>query len=261
MHPTSLVSRLRAAFLAVALGSPAQSVAAQESAPPRVWTGSAQANASIFFGNSEQRLFGGRLALSRADTAVEVVLDVQGLYGDAAIGESARAVTKRLWLAIASVDLRPFAPLSPFVFGSAESNFEKRIARRYSIGAGAKQTFVRTDRTESSLSLALLDEHTVPREPVAAGSGAQRLTRWSLRGRVRHAFDDRLRFSHVTFWRPSVRTVARYVVLSTTEVEYKLTRVLALTLSLLDSYDSEAVGRGARTYNDGQLLFGATAAW
>jgi hypothetical protein len=236
------------------------SLAAQEQTAPRRWTGTAQANASVFFGNSEQRVLGGHAGVSRADSALEVSVDIQSLYGDASIEDGPRTVTKRLLLATASVDLRPFARLSPFVFGSAESNFEKRIASRYSVGAGAKRTFARTDRTEASVSLALMDEHTVPRVGVA-GLRNQRLTRWSWRGRVRHAFDERLRLSHVTFWRPSLRTAARYVVLSTTELEYNLTRILAFTLSFIDNYDSEAVRRGARTYNDGQALLGVMGSW
>lgn len=259
MSRTRIISRALAA--AAALVALAPDLGAQETAgAPRRWTGSAQANASVFFGNSEQRVIGGRATLARADSALEVSADVQTLYGDASLAGGPRAVTKRLWLATTSADLRPFARWSPFAFGSAESNYEKRIASRYSAGLGAKHTFIRTERTESSLSLALLDEHTVPTRRVQ-GLSASRLTRWSWRARVRHAFDDRLRVSHVTFWRPSVRTTTRFVVLSTTELEYRLTRVVALTLSLLDSYDSEAVRRGARTYNDGQLLFGLMASW
>lgn len=250
----------RVALAAAVVALPNRALPGQEATPARVWRASVQANASIFFGNAEHRVVGSRMSLARADSSIEVGAELQALYGEAALSEGPREVTKRVWLATTSLDLRPFARVSPFFFGSAESNLEKRIATRYSAGAGAKYTFLRTDRTESSLSLALLDEHTVPRR-VAAGPGASRLTRWSWRGRLRHSFNDQLRAAHVTFWQPSVRSIARYVVRSTTEIELKLTRVVGLTVSFVDSYDSEAVRRGARTYNDGQLLFGAMASW
>ena len=243
----------------LALGAAPLAAAAAQDAPPRRWRGSAQGNGSILFGNTNQRVLGGRGSVTRADSVVEVDASVQLLYGDAeADGE--REVVKRLWLGAVSVDYRPTAPVSPFVFGTFESSLEKQIAERYSVGVGAKRTFVRTDRTEASLSVAALDERTVPL-PSARDRATTRLTRWSVRGRVRHAFDDRLQVSHVTFWQPSVRAASRFLVRSTTEAEYALSRGVAMTLSLLDNYDSEAVARGARTNNDGQLLFGVSARW
>jgi hypothetical protein len=226
----------------------------------RVWSGGAQANASVFFGNAEQRVLGGRATIARADSALELRGDLQTIYGDAAVGREPRQVTKRLWLGTATLDYRPLGRTSPFVFATAESNYEKRIAARYSAGVGAKQTFVRTERTETSLSLALLDEQTVPRDSVVT-LATTRVARWSWRARARHAFDDRVRVSHVTFWRPRVETAANYLVLSTTDLEYRITRAVSLSLSFIDNYDSEAPRRGARAYNDGQLLFGVAGTW
>ena len=119
---------------------------------------------------------------------------------------------------------------------------------------------MRTTRSETSLSLALLDERTVPRSS-APNPEPTRLTRWSARARVRHAIDERIRVSHVTFWQPSARAVSRYLVRSTTDVEYAVTRTVGVSLSFLDNYDGEARSRGARVNNDGQLLFGMSARW
>jgi hypothetical protein len=248
-------------LLALAPLAAARAAGAQDAVPrPRLWTGSAQANASVFFGNTEQRVLGARTSLARADSAVELRADLQALYGDASVDAEPRRVTKRLWLGTLTADYRPLAQTSPFVFATVESSFEKRIAVRYSAGVGAKQTFVRSARSETSLSLGVLDERTVPRDSTVA-LPTERVTRWSLRGRVRHAFDDRVRVSHVTFWQPRVGETARFLVRSTTDLEYRLTRAVALSLSLQDNYDSEAVRRGARTYNDGQLLFGIGGSW
>jgi hypothetical protein len=233
---------------------------AEDAEHPRVWKGSAQANASIFFGNTEQRVVGVHTSLARADSALEVRGDVQALYGDASVGGEPRTVTKRSWLTSLSIDVRPLDRTSPFAFGTVESNFEKRIATRYSLGVGAKETLVRTDRTNASISLALLDERTYPSDSLA-DLPTERVTRWSWRARVRHKIDDRVRVSHETFWRPSARALARYLVLSTTEVNYMLTAKIGLSLSFFDNYDSEAVRRGARSYNDGQFLFGVSTEW
>jgi hypothetical protein len=244
------------ALLAVAMTA----TAATAQLRPRRWTGTAQANGSVLFGNSDQRVLGGRGTLARADSVMRLDLSAQVLYGDTEVDGERREVTKRLWFGALSLDYRPDARVSPFVSATVESSFEKRIAARYSVGVGAKQTFVRTERSEASLSVALLDERTVP-QPAAPAPDVTRLTRWSARARVRHALDERLRVSHVTFWQPTARAVSSFLVRSTTEAEYAVTRSMGVSLSLLDSYDSEARARGARVNNDGQLLFGVTGRW
>jgi hypothetical protein len=234
-------------------------------APPRRWTGGVQANGSLLFGNAEQRVVGGRATTSRADSLLEVDGALQLLYGDATTEAGLREVTKRLWLASLSVDYRPHAAISPFAIAGYESNFEKRIATRTSLGVGAKRTLVRRARSEASLSLAVLDERTVARleaEAVASGEPrVVRVTRWSARARVQHGLDQRLRLTHVTFYRPRVRTTGDFVVQSTTEARYAMTRTLDASLSLLVNHDSEATRRGARVRTDGQLLLGLGARW
>lgn len=227
---------------------------------PRRWTGGASVNGSILFGNSDQRVVGGRGTIGRADSVVQLTGDLQALYGDASVEGGRRTLIKRLWLGTLAMDYRPHDRTSPFVSGTFESNYEKRIVSRYSTGAGVKQTFVRSARTETSLSVALLDERTVPRSTTGPAS-PKRLTRWSWRGRVQHQFDEKVRVTHVTFWQPDASRLARYLLRSTTEVVYQATKKVGLTFSFLDSYDSEATARGARVNNDGQMMFGAAARW
>lgn len=228
-------------------------------APPRSpWSGSVQANGSVLYGDSEQRILGGRLALTRADTTLEFSGSLQMLYGEASTPEGERAVTRRLWLGALSADWRPRARWSPFVLATVETNLEKRLAHRYNVGAGVKYTAWQGEAREGSLSVALLDERIAP---LGDDRPSSRLTRWSARFRLRQPLGERSRVSHVTFWRPSARAIDRYVVQSTTELAVGLTARTALTVSLLDLYDSEAVARGARRYNDGQLLVGVTVGW
>ena len=250
------------------LGSAGPLRAQAPGAAPRRWTGGVQANGSLLFGNAEQRVVGGRTTVGRADSLLEVDGAVQLLYGDATTENGLREVTKRLWLASLSVDYRPHGAVSPFAIAGYESNFEKRIATRTSFGLGAKRTLVRSARSEASLSLALLDERTaalLERDALAAGEPrvvrVVRVVRWSARARLQHGLDQRLRLTHVTFYRPRVRTTGDFVVQSTTEARYAMTRALNASLSLLVNHDSEATRRGARVRTDGQLLFGLGAAW
>jgi len=222
------------------------------------WSGSAQGSGSWLFGDTEQRALGARGAVSRADSVLEMNAALQSLYGEASLDDGARRVIKRLWLGSFTADWRPQARWSPFVLATVENNLEKRIASRYNAGLGVKYTARRTERTDVSLSVALLDERVTPD---SVGAVSSRLTRWSTRFRVRHAFDDRTRFSHIVFWRPSATAIDRFVVQSSTELAVGLTGHTAITLTLLDNYDSEAVERGARGYNDGQLLLGLMASW
>ncbi len=222
------------------------------------WSGSLQANGSVLFGESEQRILGGRVALSRADSLLELSGSLQTLYGEASTPGGDRAVTRRLWLGSLAMDWHPRARWSPFLLATVETNLEKRLAHRYNAGAGVKYTAWQRGESEASLSLALLDERI---DPLGTDRPSTRLTRWSARLRLRRALGERSRVSHVTFWRPSARAIDRFVVQSTTELALGLSARTALTVSLLDIYDSEAVARGARRYNDGQLLVGVTVGW
>jgi hypothetical protein len=78
---------------------------------------------------------------------------------------------------------------------------------------------------------------------------------------VRHAFTDRVRVSQVTFWKPEVRATERFLIQSTSELILQITEAVSFSILLVDNYDSEARTRGARVYNDGQLLFGVAAKW
>lgn len=231
------------------------------------WGGKAQLSGNVLFGTSDQRVVGTVAELVRRDSTVEFDASGSLTYGDARLSGDRREVAKRTLLGGLSADWRPYAAVSPFVALTAESNLEKRIDGRYAIAIGAKRTFVLTEEREISLSAAVLDEYTVPARPPATTAGpaprlpSERTTRWSLRGRIRHQFDARLRASHVTFWQPAINLDSRYLVRSTTEAQYALTERFGLTASLQYNYDSEAVRRGARVGYDGQALVGIAAGW
>ena len=246
----------------VAVPAPAPAEAPLPRLPlPDKWKLRTGLSASVLYGNREQRILGTRGDISRSDSTLELRADVQMSYGEASSEHEARAVFKRLWLGNLTADVRPYAPVSPFLFATVESNFEKRIQGRYSAGVGAKQTLARSQTTEASVSVGLLGEQLVPRADAQGAVNSTALTRWSFRGKLRQAIGDRARLLHTTFWRPDARRASEFLVQSQTDVEFKATTQVALTVSLLHNYDSEATGRGARTNTDGQMLVGATATW
>ena len=219
------------------------------------WKTEAEANASLFFGNTEQRLAALRSAISRADSVVESKVDVRFAYADQTTEQDVREVSKRSWLATGTVDYRPFERISPFLISNIESSLEKRIDLRYSGGAGAKYTFVATERAEASFSLAMLAERTRVADDAPAPDRAS-LARWSGRLRLDRRLHERLRVTHLTFYQPEVSTFERFTFSSTSTAAYEMNRLLSATISFLETYDSEATRRGARTNHDGQLLFG-----
>lgn len=228
------------------------------------WSGAVEATGSVLFGNASDRLVAGRVQIGRADSALEVRGDTRLTYAEGRRDDGVQQVTGRTAFASLGLDYRPFDRYSPFWFGSAESSLQQRIASRYATGAGAKLTFHRRKDDEASVSLALMTERTRPRRTPAAAAGSDTAgsvwrTRWSLRGRLKQRVTDGLRFTHVTFYQPAVDRVDRYTINSTTTLAADMTKAIALTITLHDTYDSEARGRGALENNDGQLVFGVRA--
>jgi len=227
------------------------------------WSGTVEASANVLFGNTRDRLVAGRLQLGRADSTLEVRSDARFSYAESTNDDGDRVVRGRTAFASLATDYRPFARYSPFWFGSVESSFQQRIERRYSTGAGAKLTFYRRKTNEASVSLAMLAERTEPRvdDPAVDTTRARWLTRWSLRARTRQQLTRTTRFSHTTFYQPAVDELERFTVSSTTTLATSLTSKLSLTVTFHDTYDSEARARRARSYNDGQLLFGLSSSF
>ena len=226
------------------------------------WSGSAEASASLLFGNARARLIAGRLQLGRADSTLEVRADTRFTYAESTNEDGGRRVSGRTTFASLGTDYRPLERWSPFWFGSFESSFQQRIDHRYSTGVGAKYTFYRRKDAEASVSLAMLAERTIPRLDAAApDTGSDWRARWSLRARARRQITKTTRFSHVTFYQPRVDDLSHYTINSTTTLAAGLTTKTELTMTFHDSYDSDSRARGARSNNDGQLLLGLSAAF
>ncbi|HVA58551.1 MAG: DUF481 domain-containing protein [Gemmatimonadaceae bacterium] len=227
---------------------------------PKLWSGGALANASIFFGNTQQQVLGADGRLARVDSALGVSAELQTQYGEASVQSGPRTVIKRLWLGTVAMTFRPLAPFSSFVTTTFESNLEKRIASRYSLGAGAKWNIQQTPASAASLSLSLSAEQTTPLDS-SVHFPDERIARFSWLAKYHHAFDDRVQITHATSWQPSATGVSQFLVSSSTELREKMNGTVSLSLAFTDNYDSGALARGAHSYNDGQMLFGIAAGW
>jgi len=224
------------------------------------WSGTAEASGNLLYGAARGRVASAALGVGRADSTLQLRGDAQFTYADARAGDDDRTrVTARAFRTTLALDRRPYAKLSPFAFGSAETSLQQRIASRLSGGAGAKLTLHRRGDDDVSVSLALLGERTRTLHPTADEPRATERVRWSWRVRARRRFSEGVRLTHVTFYQPAVDRPGRYTVDSNTGLAVTLTRALALTTSLREKYDSEARARGARSNHDGQLLFGVRA--
>lgn len=230
-------------------------VSAQETDGP--WTTEAELGGAYFFGNTSQTTITTRLGTERADSVREVSLDGRFAYGEARDDEGNDFVNKRSWKVSTSFDHHPFERWSPFATGELESSFERRIELRYTFGVGAKYTVTRSDRGRLDFSGALLGEETNPSDGanVSPDFDDDLLARWSFRARARRSWDEgRLTFSSESSYRPEFSHWDDFTFTSTTSVGFRLNETLGLKLTFVDTYDSEAEARGARTNNDGQVL-------
>lgn len=217
----------------------------------------AELNANISFGNASQSTVVTRLAIARADSALELKADGSFTYGEATVN-GVTSLSRRSWLGTLTADRQPFARLSPFLLATVESSFETRIRRRYAGGAGAKYRITTSDAGRSDVSLAILAERSVL-DTAAGLSRTNNTARLSGRYRYERKFSDKLKMTHVTFVKPEFAYLSHLTATTRTSGVYQMGAKIGLQLSFFDAYDSEARSRGARSANDGEILLGLAA--
>ncbi len=229
-------------------------------AQDRAWRTTVEAGANLLFGSAQGRVVSGTVGTSHADSTLELRWDVSLTYADSRDNDGRRRVTARSWRTTAGADYLPQGRWSPFWFGSAEANYQQRIARRYGNGVGGKLTLRRWgEHDDLSVSLATLWEHTNVLHPDPATAPVSTRVRWSLRFRFRKQLGPSVHVSQVTFYQPAVDALGTYTADFNTVLAVNVTTAVALTVTLRDRYDSEARSRGASSNNDGQFLFGVKA--
>lgn len=244
-----------AVVLAVAATVAPSVATAQAKAPPRPWSGGIEAAASLFQGNTDQRALFSKVELGRADSTMQFGGSLSFGYADAARDSLPRTVTRRTWLGALSLDYRPYADVSPFLFANYEASYEKRVLDRIGVGIGGKAVLLKNAATEANISVAMLAERLRPSR-LSPDSNTITAARWSGRARFRHQFDARLKLSHTTFWQPRVSDLQIYTVNSASELSFAVRQSTSITISYLSQYDSAARGRGAQSNNDAQILLG-----
>lgn len=222
-------------------------------APTRKIEGELSGNA--FYGNTRQVLASVRAERERTDSAFSLLTSARFNYGQTTTDEAGTVVSKRSWIGMVSYDFRPFADFSPFFKGTAESSFENKIRRRYSLGSGTRMNFIRNDQTELIGSLGAAAEQTLALPP---GDSAGAVTR--ARGlsslKWRRDIGARLSVTSEGAYQPALGVGGDYTLTGSTTFKLKLASFAALTVGIRDNYDSMSRLRGARTNNDGELLFG-----
>lgn len=216
-----------AAVLLLALCATAP-LAAQDEEPKR-WKAAAELSFTDQSGNRNLRLLTGGLKVSH--------LQKESFRLDAALetryGESEGETVARRHYGSLAMDLQPEDLWSPFLFADAERDRFKRLALRFSSGAGAKYTLYRAKPTDSeaSLSLALLYSHeNFFSAEDGTGSPVRNTARWSLRARGRQDLRDGLNVYHVTFVQPVYDHLADYLLRSETGAKLLLSERLAFSV-------------------------------
>lgn len=223
------------------------------------WNRTVEASANLLFGAAEGRVGALAATAGRADSGLDFRSELRFNYADAQDAAGNVSVTARSNRLSLGADYRPFARLSPFVSGTIESSYQARIERRISAGGGAKLTIVPPGDNEASLSLAVLYEQTTALHPAADMEPTVTLARLAMRFRFNRKLSSAVQFTHNTLYSPAADDLGQHVTETTTGLAIALNTSLSLTFSLRDRYDSEAVGRGAPSNHDGQLLFGIRA--
>lgn len=228
---------------------------AQEARSP--WRRQFEAQGSLFVGNNPQTVLTTRSRIAYVDSILESGFDVRFTYGETT-RDGERRVHQRWWMATVNLDAFPHDRWSPFMLGTFESSLERRLLQRWSGGLGARYKPIDTDRTDLSVSLALLAERRVQLD---AGSARleEGLSRYSARFRVRRALSGRAAAQLETFFQPEVGNLSEYLYNTTATLEFRMTDILGLRFSYRDSYDTGAELRGARSNYDGQLVLGVGA--
>lgn len=219
------------------------------------WDVQGQLGGSFFFGNRDQTHFSTRAGIERADSLFESSTEFRFLYGTSTNDEGVTSVSARSWNVQSQLDFRPESMWQPFVSGSIESSFERRIALRYDTGAGMKLAFRDPDnrRNRFDFSLSILAERTYARDPDVAGTEEVSLSRWASNLRVRRSlFSDRFYLDTNNSYRPVFDSFGNFRLSSRNSLTYDLTQIVALAFSVQVDYDSRAEERGADTNYDGR---------
>ena len=178
------------------------------------------------------------------------------LSGSFRYGEDDGGVIERQSRATVKMDLDPQGAWSPFVFGSG---FRDAIRRRLDflgeLGVGVKHTFVRAERTEASLSGAVvgtLEKFSAVPDLETPEDKAQ--ARFSWRSRLEQEIRDGTALDQILFYQPVWDSWGDYIFVAQTSLRSQLVGALSLVLShefIHDETPAETVAKDDWTFNLG----------
>ena len=249
----SIPSLLHLGLVCLGVG-PLGLVAQQAGEGTRNWAAKGELGGNAFFGNTSQSALTAALS-GEVDLGFLQLNGRTGFAYGRAANEAGETVTnKRAWDMAVRLDFDPSSSAGAFLISKVESIFEKKIDLRYSAGAGGKYG-IGGDGTQAEFNLALLVEKTIPREE--AGVPETVVAKWAAGFRLERATDGgRVRFETETSVEPEVRELGVFTLTSRSSLAFQLSQRIGVQFSFVDSYDSEAEFRGARSNNDGQIFFG-----
>jgi hypothetical protein len=178
------------------------------------------------------------------------------LSGSFRYGEDDAGVIERQSRAAIKMDLDPQAAWSPFAFGSGfRDAIRRRLDFRGELGIGVKHTFIRRERTEASLSGAVvgtLEKFTEVPDLETPDDRAEARLSW--RSRLEQEIRDGTALDQILFYQPVWDSWGDYIFLARTSLRSRLVGSLSLVLShefIHDETPAETVAKDDWTFNLG----------
>ncbi len=212
------------------------------------WSGGLAAEAMVQTGNVETQFLTLRGDVSTLDSVVEV-----GFHGEFAYGEQDNIKNQQLLLGAATVDFWSESIFSPFLLGTAETNFQRQIDLRWQAGGGVKWLFWNDTTNEVSFSAAALFDATeydplAELDPVRTGRGSFRL-------KGKHILlNTYLVVTHTTFFQPSLSWAKDFRWNTLITFDVPLSAVVSLRASVGNTFEN--IVPPDKKKHDAKLLFG-----
>lgn len=226
--------------------------AAGQDPPPDDWKISVDLGLDASGGNTELVILRSALGVGFVGSErVEFNFDAAFRYG-----EDGGEVIERQSRASLKMDLDPQETWSPFVFASGFRDApRRRLDFRGELGVGAKYTFVRSDPTEASISVAGIGatERFTAVEGLETPEDKNEM-RISWRTRFEHELGETASLDQTLFYQPVWDTWSDYLFVARTSVRTNLVGNLSLVVThefIHDETPAETVAKDDWTFNLG----------
>lgn len=217
-----------------------------------------QVNGLATTGNTERYLLDTPLQLQYADSVLDLSLNPQFIYGEQTVkladGSTVRQVQEREYKLAMNLGFFSQRRFYGFIPGWAEQSNLRGIQLRMQGGLGGGWHILRSKTQKLSLTAAVLYESTDFLNPEAKDYA---LYRGSIRLKGKHSlFKDRLRFTHLTNYLPSLALDDNILMNSQLGLEVPVNKRLAFRMGY--TYTYEFIVAPGRQRTDQRLTLGVT---